>query len=227
MPETIHKIYGRVWVDAQDLATDKPFIRAKLLNPRANLPTTIMVGKVALKDCGGYVTVPRGEPLAKKYLPLAYSIATQMRLPEEDWEEIVSIALEALVQSAESYKLTGVCDAYFSEHARTGITWGILKYRRAKIREAYNKRQVERGYEMFVERVKTAEEKIIELENEYDLLGAVEQLPEEDSDIIHMHFYGGMSQQQIADHIGVSQQAIAKKISKLCRDLRDILVTPT
>lgn len=225
MPETIHKIYGRVWVDAQDLATDKPFIRAKLLNPRANLPTTIMVGKVALKDCGGYVTVPRGEPLAKKYLPLAYSLATQMRLPEEDWEEIVSIAFEYLTRAAATHQSLGEANG-FADFARVRVVGGILNKRKKDIRESYNKRQVERGYEMFVERVKTAEEKLIELEDEYDLLGAVEQLLEEDSDIIHMYFYGEMSMQQIADHIGVSKMAISKKISKLCRDLRDILVTP-
>lgn len=225
MPELKHEIYGRVYVLQEDLSTDSPFIKATLLNPRDNLPTTIMVGKVALSDQGGYKSKPRGEPLAKKYLPLAYSVATQMRLPEEDWEEVVSIAFELLTKAGRDYKLAGIVDNYFHEYARKRIMGGIIDHRRKEIRDREKRKVVRDGYEMFVEKVKTAEDKLIELENEYDLLGAVEQLPEGDSDIIHMHFYGGMSQQQIADHIGVTQKTVSKKINKLCQELRGILIT--
>ncbi len=219
-----HATYGTVWASEGDLSSDSLMVPVILKTPTV-LPyvgstASLVVGRSALSG-----STTRGKSLAEQYLPLAYSIATKMRQQGEDWEEIASLACEVLSRAAANYKLAGKVDAYFHEYARTRITGAILNHRRNQLNDKRKQQMVSDGYELFCQQVKSAEQQMIELEDERELLEAVRSLPEEDSELIHMYFYAGMTQQEMAEHVGISRQAIAKKIKGLCSELRDILAT--
>lgn len=223
-----HKTYGTVWASRDALMSEGLMVPVKLKTP-TRLPYVgstahLVVGKSALKG-HNFQTPTRGKTLAEKYLPLAYSIATQMRLKDEDWEEVASLACEVLSRAASDHAAGGKYkDGLFSDYARARIVGAILNYRRKQTRDKEKTKMVSVGYVLFMQQVKSAEEKLISLEREADLLGAVNELPSDQSDLIHMYFYAGMSQQEIADHIGVSKMTISNKIKGICSVLRATLL---
>jgi RNA polymerase sigma factor (sigma-70 family) len=101
---TMHKVYGRVEVNKEELDTADDFVKVRLINRRDNLPAEITVGKVALSDRGGYVDKKRKTDLIQDYLPLAYSAASQMYSEQAEWEELVSVAALGLCEAASRHE---------------------------------------------------------------------------------------------------------------------------
>jgi len=101
---TTHKVYGRVEVDAEALATTDDFVKVRLINRRDSLPAEITVGKVALSNKGGYIDKKRKTDLIQDYMPLAYSAASQMYSEQTEWEELVSVAALGLCEAASRHE---------------------------------------------------------------------------------------------------------------------------
>ncbi len=136
--ELVHKTYGRVMADADDLATDHPMIRVRLINGRDmfdHCDNYITVGKAALNDTGGYKPKHRDRSLAEMYLPLAMSIAASMRKGDDEYEELVGIASEALVKASQAYDTKSVVN--FAVFARRSIENAIKDHWRKTARVSY------------------------------------------------------------------------------------------
>ncbi len=52
------------------------------------------------------------------------------------------------------------------------------------------------------------------------LAPAVQRLKERDRRILYMRFFEGLTQQEIADDIGVTQMQVSRLLSRIMRDLR-------
>lgn len=100
MIETRHEVYGRVLVDAGQLASGDRFVKVRLLNERDGLPNEITVGKAALKDKGGYKAPKRAVgSRVEKYLPLIAPIVKANLRAGEEWEELYAIGALGLVEA--------------------------------------------------------------------------------------------------------------------------------
>lgn len=103
-----HEIYGRVVVDDNELKDSSDFIWAMLINGKDILETKhIYVGKVALKNKGGYISKDRPNTLVEQFLPLAYGAASHHCRGgfgnRYDWEELLQVASLGLCEAAKRY----------------------------------------------------------------------------------------------------------------------------
>ena len=55
------------------------------------------------------------------------------------------------------------------------------------------------------------------------LRSVIYMLPEEEKELINLHFYLSIPQTEIAKHMGLSQQAVSKRIRKICAKLKKML----
>ncbi len=53
---------------------------------------------------------------------------------------------------------------------------------------------------------------------------ALQSLSEQERKIVELHYYGGLTEQETADMLSVSQQTVNKKKHRLIRKLRNILI---
>lgn len=51
----------------------------------------------------------------------------------------------------------------------------------------------------------------------------VSMLPEDEKELIQAHFYENIPQTEIADRLGISQQAVSKRILKICAKIKNLL----
>lgn len=106
-----HEIYGRVVVDDNELKDSSDFIWAMLINEKDILKTNnIYVGKVALKNKGGYKPKNRPNTLVEQFMPLAYGAASHLYRGGTgnnfDWEELLQVACVGLCEAAKRYDNT-------------------------------------------------------------------------------------------------------------------------
>lgn len=52
---------------------------------------------------------------------------------------------------------------------------------------------------------------------------AVSMLPEEEKELLKVYFYDGKSQTELAERFRISQQAVSKRISKICVKLKNLM----
>jgi len=198
---TTHKVYGRVEVDAKALSTTDDFVKVRLLNRRDNLPAEITVGKAALSDKGGYIDKKRKTDLIQDYMPLAYSAASQMYSEQAEWEELVSVAALGLCEAAsrhESGRNNGF--AAFAKPYIMGYLKNYLNPERNGTLHTTNTFLPD-GEDLISD---TPEENDMKLR----LYGAIEMLTDKQKFVVEMVGLEGYTQEEVADMLGVTQQAV-------------------
>lgn len=198
---TTHKVYGRVEVDAEALATSDDFVKVKLLNRRDNLPAEITVGKVALSDKGGYIDKKRKTDLIQDYMPLAYSAASQMYSEQAEWEELVSVAALGLCEAASRHESGR--NSSFAAFAKPYIM-GYLK----------NHLNPERNGNMNTLNtfIPDGEDLISDTPEENDiklrLYGAIEMLTDRQKFVVEMVSLKGYTEEEVASMMGIAQKNV-------------------
>ena len=138
MIELTHKTYGTVYVERDVFDSTDAFMRVTLKTPhhfpKQGTLKTLTVGKGAIKEKSkGYKPKHRPKTVVEQYLPLALSIAARMRTGYDDYDELTSIASEALIEAAAKYdSRTGV---YFPVYAKTVIENKIKDHWRKEARK--------------------------------------------------------------------------------------------
>jgi len=198
---TTHKVYGRVGVDAEALATSDDFVKVRLLNRRDNLPAEITVGKVALSDKGGYIDKKRKTDLIQDYMPLAYSAASQMYSEQAEWEELVSVAALGLCEAASRHESGR--NSSFAAFAKPYIM-GYLK----------NHLNPERNGNMNTLNtfIPDGEDLISDTPEENDiklrLYGAIEMLTDRQKFVVEMVSLKGYTEEEVASMMGIAQKNV-------------------
>lgn len=117
-----HKVYGKMSVSPEDLATSDAFIWAK---PVTRTGDPIYVGKAALDDQGGYVPKKRADAdRITKYLPLVYAAAAQLCRPQDDYDEVWCEGVLGLVEADARYNQQN--NAAFASFAKPYVSGYIL-----------------------------------------------------------------------------------------------------
>lgn len=215
---TMHKVYGRVEVNKEDLDTADDFVKVRLINRRDNLPAEITVGKVALSDRGGYVDKKRKTDLIQDYLPLAYSAASQMYSEKAEWEELVQVAALGLCEAASRHK-SGRNNGFaaFAKPYIMGYLKNHLNPERNGTMNTSISAFIPDGEDLISD---TPEEKDMKLR----LYGAIEMLTDKQKFVVEMVGLKGYTQEDVAEMMEVSREAVKNLQYKATVALRKHLV---
>lgn len=199
--ETRHAVYGRVDVKG-DLNDDSAFVEVQLLNPRDNLPKRITVGKVALEDHGEYQPTKRSVSLVEQYLPLAKSAAARACKQGDEYEELLSVATMALVEVAARFD--GSRNNGFAAYAKPRLAGAILNHKNPQRNGTMN--QVGDA-ELFMEYFGEGgdSEKNLMVASVY---AAFDELTPKQSYVMRGLYELGLTQEQVADRMGVDQTSV-------------------
>ena len=199
---TTHKVYGRVEVDAEALATSDDFVKVKLLNRRDNLPAEITVGKAALSDKGGYIDKKRKTDLIQDYMPLAYSAASQMYSEKAEWEELLQVAALGLTVAANRFDPSR--NNGFAAYARPYIM-GYIKQHLNPVRNGTMNTTIS-GFIPDGEDLtsNTPEENDMKLR----LYGAIEMLTDKQKFVVEMVGLKGYTETEVAEMMGIAQKNV-------------------
>lgn len=197
-----HKVYGRVEVEREALESKDDFVVVTLLNPRDNLHPRLTVGKVALSDRGGYVDKGRNTSLVEDYLPLAYSTASQLYSEKSDWEELVQVAALGLCEAAKRH----------DPRRNNGFAAFAKPYIMGYVKNHLNP---ERNGEMNTTLnnfIPDSEDLTRLTPEENDMIlrlyGAIEMLTDKQKFVIERWAIEGYTQWEVADMLGITQQAV-------------------
>lgn len=157
--------------------------------------------------------------LAEKYMPLAKSIAYRVAPDYYDKEDLESVAMVALVEVVA--QADGKPEPVVIEHIKTAVRGEILNY--------LNRDLGYRSYE-----VAMPEDDSLDYLNAYDphkeqdevpqkVRDAIKKLEPIDQRLVKMHYYENMTQQEIADAVGITQQAISARLQRVTANLRELL----
>jgi len=215
-----HKVYGRVEVSRKSLDSHEVFIPAKLLNPRDNLPGTIMVGKAALDNCGNYAPPKRNNATRiEQYLGLAKNTVSKMQRPQDDWEELYAVATLGLVEADKNYDhLTD--KRGFSSYA-VNYVWGYIK----------NFQNPDRSGELgLYEDVTLHQNTLAEDATDPEVVNVVSALYQSASSMTKKQwkvmkdiYLYGYSEEATAKKLGITQQAVDHLKSKGIKHLRNFM----
>lgn len=205
---TKHEVYGRVEVDQATLNHSDDFVEVKLFNGRDIFPTdNLVVGKVALEDKGGYKPKGRTTTIIQDYLPLAYSAASQHYDKDTEWEEMVQVAALGLCEAAERHDSTR--NTSFAAFAKPYISGYLKNYLNPERNGKMNMVELSGGVmeEMLSSTVEDNDLKTV-------LYGAMEALTPKQQYAIERVYVQGHTQQEVAQMMGVSQEGVAKLVSR-------------
>ena len=210
---TMHKVYGRVEVNKEDLDTADDFVKVRLINRRDNLPAEITVGKVALADRGGYVDKKRKTDLIQDYLPLAYSAASQMYSEQAEWEELVQVAALGLCEAASRHKSDR--NNSFAAFAKPYIMGYIKNHLNPERNGNMNilNTFVPDGEDLTYN---TPEENDVKLR----LYGAIEMLTDKQKFVVEMVGLKGYTEEEVAGVLNIAQQNVSKLMDRATVALR-------
>lgn len=205
---TKHEVYGRVEVDQATLNHSDDFVEVKLFNGRDIFPTdNLVVGKVALEDKGGYKPKGRTTTIIQDYLPLAYSAASQHYDKDTEWEEMVQVAALGLCEAAERHDSTR--NTSFAAFAKPYISGYLKNYLNPERNGKMNMVELSGGVmeEMLSSTVEDNDLKTV-------LYGAMEALTPKQQYAIERVYVQGHTQQEVAQMMGVTQEGVAKLVSR-------------
>ena len=156
--------------------------------------------------------------LAEKYMPLAKAIAYRVAPDYHDKEELEGVALLALCEVV-AENTHG--EAQIVEHIKLRVRGAVLNF-------------ISRDSEHLTYEVPMPEDG--DLDHLYSwnphetgsdindrLRDAVSKLPEDSQRLVKMHYYEGMTQREIADVLGLTQQAISAQLRGVAGKLREML----
>lgn len=193
-----HKIYGRMRVDPDELATPDAFIWARPLTRKGD---KLYVGKSALDNQGGYVPKKRADPeRITKYLPLVYAAAANLCRGQDDYDEVWCEGALGLVEADARYNEQN--NAAFASFAKPYVSGYILNMQNPQRNGQMN--MVQERVEARLSTDKTTEEKHM-LGSIYE---AFQELTPKQQYVMRGLYEMGLTQQQVADHMGVDQTAV-------------------
>lgn len=204
MVETTHSTYGRVMVDAAELATSDRFIKARLLNVPATVRdmSTLTVGKAALKDQGGYVR-PEGradKTRIEQYLPLVYKAVSVLMRTDDEWDELFSEGCIGLVEADKRFKAGS--NNGFAAYAKPYIMGYIKNFQNPERQGLMN------IVEMHEEHFNMAGEDNSVSEVMDVLLTTLETLTKKQQQVMKGMYIEGHTMQNMADVMGITPQAV-------------------
>jgi len=219
MIELKHEIYGRVKVSQEALATDQPFVKAVLMNPRPNLPTTIMVGKVALSDHGGYTPKKRTKSTTvEQYLPLVTKCVAQMSRSTDEWEELYAEATLGLVEAASRYNYDN--GNGFAAFAQPYIM-GYIKNHQNPDRTGYKHLHDDIGW---YSNVLTTSKTSVELDGVVEgLYNAADTMTKKQWQVMKLIYIEGYTEEGAANKMGSTRDAVKSLKDKGIKHLRDFM----
>jgi RNA polymerase sigma factor (sigma-70 family) len=194
-----HKIYGRMRVDPDELSTPDAFIWAKPLTRKGD---KLYVGKSALDNQGGYVPKKRADPeRITKYLPLVYAAAANLCRGQDDYDEVWCEGALGLVEADARYNEQN--NAAFASFAKPYVSGYILNMQNPQRNGQMN--MVQERVEARLSTDKTTEEKHM-LGSIYE---AFQELTPKQQYVMRGLYEMGLTQEQIAEHMGVAQQSVS------------------
>jgi RNA polymerase sigma factor (sigma-70 family) len=193
-----HKVYGKMSVSPEDLATSDAFIWAK---PVTRTGDPIYVGKAALDDQGGYVPKKRADAdRITKYLPLVYAAAAQLCRPQDDYDEIWCEGVLGLVEADARYNQQN--NAAFASFAKPYVSGYILNMQNPQRNGQMN--MVQGRIEAYLSDQETTERK----HQMGQIYEAFQDLTPKQRYVMRGLYELGLTQEQVADRLGIDQTSV-------------------
>lgn len=222
---TTHEIYGRVVVIDEELNNSNPFVEVQLINKKDILKTDIItVGKVALKDKGGYISKNRPNSLIEQFMPLAYGAASHLFRGGygngRDWEELLQVACVGLCEAANNFDNTR--NNGFVAYAKPYIHGTVKKFLDPTRNGLMNMVEMDLGY------IEDLNEGSLGLNVEEDnlntvLYGAIEELTPKQKFAVEMVYIQGHTQVQVATMLETDDRAVRRLLKRGTTSLKNQL----
>lgn len=220
-----HEIYGRVVVDDDLLKDSSDFVWVKIINERDILKTSnIYVGKVALKNKGGYKPKNRPNNLVEQFMPLAYGAASHHCRGgygnKYEWEELLQVASLGLCEAAERYDSTK--NNGFVAFSKPYIHGYVKNFINPERNGMLNMVEMEFGY------LEGMNEDTAGISVEDDnlntvLYGAIEELTPKQKFAVEMFHLQGHTQAQVAKMLETDARAVRRLLERASTTLKKTL----
>lgn len=156
--------------------------------------------------------------LAEKYMPLAKAIAYRVAPDYHDKGELEGVALLALCEVVVENTYD---EAQVVEHIRTRVKGAVIDFLRKEKRVRQNEAPMPEDGDLDHLYSWNPHETGSDINDR--LRDAVSKLPEDSQRLVKMHYYEGMTQREIADVLGLTQQAISAQLRGVAGKLREML----
>ena len=153
-----------------------------------------------------------GKDLAQKYIPLAKSIARKIAPDYHDPEELEGVALLALVETVTNNTHT---EAQIVEHIKLRVRGSVVNFLTRGGTPDENNMSLDDMEHLAYYDPSAGEDKA-----HLKIREAVAKLPCQHKNIVQLYYYDGMTQGEIADKLGVTQQTISLKLQEVTDHLR-------
>ena len=222
---TTHEIYGRVHVDRDNLSSTSDFVEVKLINKKDILGTDVInVGKVALKDKGGYISKNRPNSLVEQFLPLAYGAASHHCRGgygnRYDWEELLQVGCVGLCTAAEQYDNTK--NNGFVAYAKPYVHGYIKNFINPERNGLMNMVEMSEG---FLDDLQ-ADEYTLDVEEDnlnMVLYGAIEELTAKQKFAVEMVHIQGHTQEQVSNMMEIAPRRVRDLLERANKALKKSL----